>query len=118
MAYVLRLTALPSHSNQPVGAEGPIIWTGGALGSLAGQWLSITPSERKILLASGAAAGMAAIFGTPLAAVVLAIGVGHRIVLEIDGKNLARHYQANALTDWRCRPSPSMPSSTTSPGLR
>jgi len=57
----------------PFGAEGPIIVTGGALGSLAGQWLSITPSERKILLASGAAAGMAAIFGTPLAAVVLAI---------------------------------------------
>jgi H+/Cl- antiporter ClcA len=57
----------------PFGAEGPIIVTGGALGSLVGQVISVSPSERKILLASGAAAGMAAIFGTPLAAVVLAI---------------------------------------------
>src|ERR671929_82492 len=47
--------------------------TGGALGSLVGQLLSMTASERKILLASGAAAGMSATFGTPLAAVVLAI---------------------------------------------
>jgi chloride channel protein, CIC family len=57
----------------PFGAEGPIIVTGGALGSLIGQALPVTPSERKILLACGAAAGMAATFGTPLASVVLAI---------------------------------------------
>jgi H+/Cl- antiporter ClcA/CBS domain-containing protein len=57
----------------PFGAEGPIIVTGGAVGSLVGQVLTVTPSERKILLACGAAAGMAATFGTPLAAVVLAI---------------------------------------------
>jgi len=57
----------------PFGAEGPIIVTGGALGSLVGQFVKVSPSERKILLASGAAAGMAATFGTPLAAVVLAI---------------------------------------------
>jgi CIC family chloride channel protein len=57
----------------PFGAEGPIIVTGGALGSLVGQGISMSPSERKILLASGAAAGMAAIFGTPVAAVILAI---------------------------------------------
>ena len=57
----------------PFGAEGPIIVTGGALGSLLGQVLPVSPSERKILLACGAAAGMAATFGTPLAAVVLAI---------------------------------------------
>ncbi|MFT3855383.1 MAG: chloride channel protein [Ilumatobacteraceae bacterium] len=55
----------------PFGAEGPIIVTGGALGSLIGQLLPMSPSERKILLGSGAAAGMAATFGTPLAAVVL-----------------------------------------------
>ena len=47
--------------------------TGGAIGSLLGQVLPVSPNERKILLASGAAAGMAATFGTPLAAVVLAI---------------------------------------------
>ena len=57
----------------PFGAEGPIIVTGGAIGSLLGQVLPVSPAERKILLASGAAAGMAATFGTPLAAVVLAI---------------------------------------------
>jgi H+/Cl- antiporter ClcA len=57
----------------PFGAEGPIIVTGGALGSLIGQVLHVSPAERKILLASGAAAGMAATFGAPLAAVILAI---------------------------------------------
>ena len=57
----------------PFGAEGPIIVTGGAFGSLIGQAIRVTPSERKILLACGAAAGMSATFGTPLAAVVLAI---------------------------------------------
>jgi chloride channel protein, CIC family len=57
----------------PFGAEGPIIVTGGAIGSLLGQIVAVSPSERKILLASGAAAGMAATFGAPLAAVVLAI---------------------------------------------
>jgi H+/Cl- antiporter ClcA len=57
----------------PFGAEGPIIVTGGALGSLVGQLVPVSPSERKILLASGAAAGMAATFGAPIAAVVLAI---------------------------------------------
>ena len=57
----------------PFGAEGPIIVTGGAIGSLVGQVIHVSASERKILLACGAAAGMAATFGTPLAAVVLAI---------------------------------------------
>jgi H+/Cl- antiporter ClcA/predicted transcriptional regulator len=57
----------------PFGAEGPIIVTGGAMGSLLGQVLSVSASERKILLSAGAAAGMAATFGAPLAAVVLAI---------------------------------------------
>ncbi|HEU4883951.1 MAG TPA: chloride channel protein [Longimicrobium sp.] len=57
----------------PFGAEGPIIATGGALGSLVGQVLHITADERKTLLAAGAAAGMAATFGTPVAAVLLAV---------------------------------------------
>jgi len=57
----------------PFGAEGPIIVTGGALGSLIGQVVPTSPSERKILLACGAAAGMSATFGSPLAAVILAI---------------------------------------------
>ncbi|WP_437678940.1 chloride channel protein [Sorangium sp. So ce131] len=57
----------------PFGAEGPIIATGGALGSLLGQVLRITADERKTLLAAGAAAGMSATFGSPVAAVLLAI---------------------------------------------
>ena len=57
----------------PFGAEGPIIATGGALGSLFGQILSTTSAERKILLTAGAAAGMTAIFGSPVAAVLLSI---------------------------------------------
>ena len=57
----------------PFGAEGPIIATGGAFGSLTGQLIHISASERKIVLAAGACAGMAAIFGSPLAAVLLAV---------------------------------------------
>lgn len=57
----------------PFGAEGPIIATGSALGSIFGQICRITAAERKTLLAAGAAAGMSAIFGSPVAAVLLAI---------------------------------------------
>src|SRR5438309_3434438 len=57
----------------PFGAEGPIIATGGALGSLLGQLLRTTAAERKTLLAAGAAAGMAATFGSPVSAVLLAV---------------------------------------------
>lgn len=57
----------------PFGAEGPIIQTGGAFGSLIGQLIHVTAAERKVLLACGAAAGMAATFNTPIAAVILAI---------------------------------------------
>jgi chloride channel protein, CIC family len=65
--------AIAIGTGGPFGAEGPIIVTGGALGSLVGQVLHVSPSERKILLACGAAAGMSATFGAPLASVVLAI---------------------------------------------
>lgn len=65
--------AIAIGTGAPFGAEGPIIVTGGSVGSLLGQVIPVTPSERKILLAAGAAAGMAATFGAPLAAVVLAI---------------------------------------------
>lgn len=57
----------------PFGAEGPIIQTGGALGSLVGQIVSMTTTERKVLLACGAGAGMAATFNTPIAGVILAM---------------------------------------------
>ena len=57
----------------PFGAEGPIIATGGAVGSLLGQLIHVTADERKALLAAGAAAGMAATFGSPVSAVLLAV---------------------------------------------
>lgn len=57
----------------PFGAEGPIIMTGGALGSLLAQRFHLSPAERKTLLVAGAAAGMTAIFATPVAAVLLAV---------------------------------------------
>lgn len=66
-------SAIAIGTGGPFGAEGPIIATGGALGSLLGQLLKTTGAERKILLAAGAAAGMTAIFGTPVSAVVLAV---------------------------------------------
>jgi H+/Cl- antiporter ClcA/predicted transcriptional regulator len=65
--------AISIGTGGPFGAEGPIIATGGALGSLIGQVLPNTADERKTLLAAGAAAGMAATFGTPVSAVLLAI---------------------------------------------
>lgn len=60
-------------SGGPFGAEGPIIMTGGALGSLVGQFFYITAAERKTLLVAGAVAGMTAVFGTPIAALMLAV---------------------------------------------
>lgn len=65
--------AIAIGTGGPFGAEGPIIATGGALGSLAGQLMRITNDERKTLLASGAAAGMAATFGSPVSAVLLSV---------------------------------------------
>jgi CIC family chloride channel protein len=66
-------SAIAIGTGGPFGAEGPIIATGGALGSTLGQLIRISPNERKILLAAGATAGMSAIFGSPLAAIFLAI---------------------------------------------
>ena len=69
----------------PFGAEGPIIVTGGAVGSLLGQAFHISPSERKILLACGAAGGMAAVFGAPLASVMLAVEL---LLFEFSARSL------------------------------
>lgn len=65
--------AISIGTGGPFGAEGPIIATGGAFGSVSGQIMRISASERKIMLAAGACAGMSAIFGSPLAAILLAI---------------------------------------------
>ena len=65
--------AIAIGTGGPFGAEGPIIQTGGAFGSVVGQIISTTAAERKVLLACGAGAGMAATFNTPIAGVILAI---------------------------------------------
>lgn len=66
-------SAIAIGTGGPFGAEGPIIATGGALGSTIGQLLHISHYERKVLLAAGATAGMSAIFGSPIAGIFLAI---------------------------------------------
>src|SRR5437870_3715506 len=66
-------SAISIGTGGPFGAEGPIIMTGGAFGSLFAQAFELSAAERKTLLVAGAAAGMAAIFSAPLAAVLLAV---------------------------------------------
>jgi H+/Cl- antiporter ClcA len=68
-------SAVSIGSGGPFGAEGPIIMTGGAIGSLFAQLFRLSAAERKTLLVAGATAGMTGIFGTPIAAVMLAIEV-------------------------------------------
>jgi len=67
--------AVSIGSGGPFGAEGPIIMTGGAIGSLFAQCFHLSAAERKTLLVAGAAAGMTAIFGTPIAAILLAVEI-------------------------------------------
>ena len=66
-------SALSIGSGGPFGAEGPIIMTGGAFGSMIAQFFHLTSAERKILLVAGAAGGMSATFASPIAAVLLAV---------------------------------------------
>ncbi|MFF3568011.1 chloride channel protein [Nocardia jiangxiensis] len=66
-------SAISIGSGGPFGAEGPIIMTGGAIGSIMAQLLKLTADERKALLVAGAAGGMAATFNAPLASILLAV---------------------------------------------
>lgn len=66
-------SAIAIGTGGPFGAEGPIIMTGGAFGSLIAQFLHLTAAERKTLLVAGAAAGMAATFAAPVSATLLAV---------------------------------------------
>src|SRR5699024_11644441 len=65
--------AIAIGTGAPFGVEGPIIQTGGTMGSVIGQYIPTTVAERKVLLACGAAAGMAATVNTPIAGVLIAI---------------------------------------------
>lgn len=73
-------------SGGPFGAEGPIIMTGGAVGSLIAQHFHLSAGERKALLVAGAVAGMTAVFGTPIAAVLLAVEL---LLFELRPRSLA-----------------------------
>ena len=73
-------------SGGPFGAEGPIIMTGGAVGSLIAQHFHLSAAERKALLVAGATAGMTAVFGTPIAAVLLAVEL---LLFELRPRSLA-----------------------------
>jgi H+/Cl- antiporter ClcA len=66
-------SAIAIGTGGPFGAEGPIIMTGGAVGSLLAQILPVSDNERKTLLVAGAVAGMTTVFGTPIAAIMLAV---------------------------------------------
>jgi H+/Cl- antiporter ClcA len=68
-------TAISIGSGGPFGAEGPVIITGGAVGSVVGQLLSMTGSERTVLMVAGASAGMAATFNCPMSATLLAVEI-------------------------------------------
>ena len=78
----------------PFGAEGPIIQTGGALGSLIGQLVSTTASERKVLLACGAGAGLAAMFNAPITGALLAIEL---LLFEFQARSFIPLMLANAM---------------------
>jgi len=68
-------TAISIGSGGPFGAEGPVIITGGAVGSVLGQLLPMTGSERTVLMVAGASAGMAATFNCPMSAILLAVEI-------------------------------------------
>lgn len=77
--------AIAIGTGGPFGAEGPVIATGGALGSLVGQLMDTTAEDRKILLAAGGAAGMTAVFGSPISGVLLAIEL---LLFEFSARSL------------------------------
>ena len=77
--------AIEIGTGGPFGAEGPVIATGGALGSLVGQLMDTTSEDRKILLAAGGASGMTAVFGSPISGVLLAIEL---LLFEFSARSL------------------------------
>ncbi|WP_421850223.1 chloride channel protein [Novosphingobium sp.] len=93
-------SAISIGSGGPFGAEGPIIMTGGAIGSLFAQCFQLSAAERKTLLVAGAAAGMTAIFGTPLAAILLALEV---LLFEWKPRSFVPVVVA-VLVSYACRP--------------
>jgi H+/Cl- antiporter ClcA len=93
-------SAISIGSGGPFGAEGPIIMTGGAIGSLFAQRFRLSAAERKTLLVAGAAAGMTGIFGTPLASILLAVEV---LLFEWKPRSFVPVVTA-VLVSFACRP--------------
>ncbi len=89
-------SAVSIGTGGPFGAEGPIILTGGALGSLLAQFLKLSSIERRSLLVAGAVAGMSAIFGTPIAAVLLGVEL---LVFEWKPRTMVLMGIASAVAD-------------------
>ena len=102
--------AIAIGSGGPFGAEGPIIMTGGAFGSLVAQWLKLSDAERTTLLVAGAAAGMSATFAAPLAAILLAVEL---LLFEWRPRSLVpvavASVTAGALRIWWLGPGPIFP---------
>lgn len=86
--------AIAVGTGGPFGAEGPVIQTGGAIGSLLGQTMKMSANERRILLACGGAAGMVGIFNTPIAAVALALEL---LLFEFRARSLVPVILASAV---------------------
>jgi len=105
-------------SGGPFGAEGPIIMTGGAIGSLIAQYFHLTAAERKALLVAGATAGMTAVFGTPVAAVLLAVEL---LLFELRPRSLLPVALACAVAGFTrpllMAPGPLFPLATAAPAL-
>src|SRR5262245_41347431 len=89
-------SAISIGTGGPFGAEGPIIMTGGALGSVLGQFFHLSAIQRRALLVAGAAAGMSAVFGTPVAAVILGVEL---LVFEWKPRSLIPIAIASAVAD-------------------
>jgi H+/Cl- antiporter ClcA len=102
--------AIAIGSGGPFGAEGPIIMTGGAFGSLVAQWLKLSDAERTTLLVAGAAASMSATFAAPVAAILLAVEL---LLFEMRPRSLApvavASVVAGALRIWWLGPGPLFP---------
>lgn len=102
--------AIAIGSGGPFGAEGPIIMTGGAFGSLIAQWLKLSDAERTTLLVAGAAAGMSATFAAPVAAILLAVEL---LLFEWRPRSLVpvavASVLAGALRIWWLGPGPLFP---------
>jgi CIC family chloride channel protein len=89
-------SAISIGTGGPFGAEGPIILTGGAVGSLVGQMLRLTGVQRRALLVAGASAGMSAVFGTPVAATLFGVEL---LVFEFKPRSMVLIALASATAD-------------------